>query len=267
MSFFATNINTSGLISDKISSSDASDLSFDFKPVKITRPDPVITQFDEKTSQFNSPSKGSLFGSPSSKFDSPSSKGSKGSKGSLFSRGSILDSPSSREGSREGSREWSRGSKKFDNDIAPPSPNNRMLMSLKSNGNVKEKFINYALKKQNEENEKFIFSVIDYKKDFPNKSETANKNICTRMVNIFIVEKSSFEINISYDLKMKILNNAKNPSIDIFDEAFDEIVNILANGIWKEFVKEEMETPESFVRRMRAKFNGSTSFIRKSIYE
>jgi hypothetical protein len=127
---------------------------------------------------------------------------------------------------------------------------NDMILALDSDI-VKDKFKEFSEKTHISENEKFVSSVQYYRENYCLKSDSGKKNMCLRIVKTFIEVDSVNEINISDQHRKHILENVKFesentvPSIDIFDEAFNEITRMLFHGPWRQFLeKDSMEFNE-----------------------
>lgn len=129
-------------------------------------------------------------------------------------------------------------------NLDSPINSKTMIGILGNDEEIKEKFSEYADKTLNTENDAFIQQVQYYKTNYSDKSERWRKNICSRIVKIFIHADSSMQINISSCLRDKIIEESTvfPPSINIFDNAFDEVAYMLANGAWEKFVDIERKT-------------------------
>jgi len=132
------------------------------------------------------------------------------------------------------------------------SPTNKMLSVLhKDNNNeTKDKFIEYIEKTYNQENEQFLINVQYYKQEYYDKSEKWKINVCQRIIRNYITVDSPMQINISENHRNTILKCSMEipPHIDIFDNAFREITEILVNGVWKVFMLEQ-DKPETFINK------------------
>lgn len=137
-----------------------------------------------------------------------------------------------------GSESGSNSSGSFIFNLESPNSPKAMLNVLNNDDEVKEKFSEYIDKTLNTENEIFLEHVQHYKNNYPTKSERWKKNVCLRIVKLFVCENSPMQINISSILRDKIIKESEKnpPDSNLFDVAFDEIVNILTNGPWGKFI-------------------------------
>lgn len=122
--------------------------------------------------------------------------------------------------------------------LESPSSKEAMLKSL-DDENVSQKFYEYANQKQIQENEKFIQHVKYYKKNYYDKSDMWKYNVSQRILRTFIENNTLMQINISEVLRNKIINEcAGKVKETVFDDAYNEVVNMIINCHWKDFVNE-----------------------------
>jgi hypothetical protein len=113
---------------------------------------------------------------------------------------------------------------------------NVMIATL-DNEDTRDKFSTFAEEHHISESEKFIWNVQNYRILYYNKSDKWRKNTSERIIKTFILPGSELEINISH-LQREAIINSKVVSVDIFDEVFNEIVNIIYSGSWNRFIEE-----------------------------
>jgi len=141
-------------------------------------------------------------------------------------------------------------------ESAPTSPiaksggsMSEMMNTLNSKPEVRDRFALFAEKFYNQENEKFLWHVQHFRKNYYDKSNIWRIQIYQRICRMFIDVGSVSEINISDLDRLKILKGPIN--IDIFNDVFAEVTNMLANGVWSKFLgKNEIVEPEKFASRV-----------------
>lgn len=125
-----------------------------------------------------------------------------------------------------------------------------MVAILEQHSDVREEFEKFAVKNFVIESVQFLEDVAQFKRLFYQKPDNWRSNKVHLLVRNYIVVGTAMEINISAVAREEIVRRAQGKisteSFNIFDQAYEQIKDMLQNGAWRQFVKKHKVTSNGF---------------------
>jgi hypothetical protein len=118
-----------------------------------------------------------------------------------------------------------------------------MEVIWEKNPDIKKDFFEYGIKQYVSESLQFLEDVQSFKRFYHEKGQKWRLSKFKLLVQRYIISGSSFEINISYAMKMRILQVYESSSettecFDTFDDAYRDILLMIEGGAWRTFIRE-----------------------------
>ncbi|KAH9249885.1 hypothetical protein BASA81_012376 [Batrachochytrium salamandrivorans] len=125
-----------------------------------------------------------------------------------------------------------------------------MVPILEQHPDVRNEFEKFAVKNFVVESVQFLEDVAQFKRLFYEKPDNWRSNKVHLLVRNYIVVGTALEINISALARDEIIRRAQGKisteSFNIFDQAYEQVKDMLQNGAWRQFVKKHKVTTNGF---------------------
>ncbi|KAH9249887.1 hypothetical protein BASA81_012378 [Batrachochytrium salamandrivorans] len=117
-----------------------------------------------------------------------------------------------------------------------------MIPLLENNPTLRKEFTEFGVKQYVVESIQFLEDVAQFKNLFYQKGDTWRAQKVNMLIKNYVKVGTDMEINISSAARDRILQRVKitkidQASFDIFDEAYDQIKEMVQNGAWREFTR------------------------------
>ncbi|KAH9257923.1 hypothetical protein BASA81_003942 [Batrachochytrium salamandrivorans] len=126
-----------------------------------------------------------------------------------------------------------------------------MVQVLEGNPSLRKEFGEFGVKQYVVESIQFLEDVAQFKSLFYQKADTWRTQKVNLLIKNYIKVGTNLEINISSSARDRIMQRVKmgkidQSSFDIFDEAYEQVREMLQNGAWREFVRYRGVTTNGF---------------------